>query len=183
MEINLTIAQKGNGSKRWLLPAWLLSADLTGWVQRFDAHKRGGAAWGTFVRTRTPRLPGPRALTLAGLIALLSPLGSGCAGGGDAEDAMPATGSGGTMAAGRGGTGADEYRGDRGVRRQETGVVWDSRRRTGKGAGYRKRDDWHKVSRDRAGRVRHVSALAADWAEGADPGIAPAAWRHPTRQD
>ena len=51
---------------------------------------------------RTPVLSGARALTLAGLVALLSPLASGCAGGVGAGD-MPRAGSGGAATGGRGG--------------------------------------------------------------------------------
>ena len=51
---------------------------------------------------RTPVLSGARALTLAGLVALLSPLASGCAGGVGPGD-MPRAGSGGAATGGRGG--------------------------------------------------------------------------------
>ena len=57
-----------------------------------------------FSCARAPLLLGPRAVTLAGLLALMSPVASGCAGG-EAVDHMPSAGSGGAAAGGRGGAG------------------------------------------------------------------------------
>jgi hypothetical protein len=55
-----------------------------------------------FFRVRAPLLPSPRAVTLAGLLALMSPVAGGCAGG-EAVNDMPTAGSGGAAAGGRGG--------------------------------------------------------------------------------
>ena len=57
-----------------------------------------------FSCARAPLLLGPRAVTLAGLLAFMSPVASGCAGG-EAVDDMPSAGSGGAAIGGRGGAG------------------------------------------------------------------------------